>query len=484
MKVRKKILSIILAVCILVGIGVVSSNIDKKAEASSSGPYIDSYMTQYFYDLRANLSKNEHGTCAYVSIAMLLSFYDNYLDANIIPDEYENRVYSSVPDFTVGRQSPGVARINTNFINHLGNSDIVYVDTTSPQSYYFGMFDSATKAQIFQAKLFEIAQELDYMTENVSLCDDNTGGLGAISKVQVLQEYLIERGFVLNQDNPFSLAQGEFVVLTSQYAYLGWEERNARNRAFIIEEILKGNPVLVSIATDAVNNEKDYHSVVAYDYDVTTDKIYFHSGYASMGNQNNHISLEEFGYANWATASVLNINTPHVCDNNYVYNGVGYCYHDEEINTYNHTHVFSEYIGYTVVDGTTYHTVQCNGCIEKRTNVTTHHFSNCAYYSTTLHKSTCICGYMQTSAHYVNRLEIQEDAMGRRYAPCMGCGVRVYLDNTIVGGQPWSLGIKYSLNGSQKLPNGIIILEIEDIESYLLGTLRFYNENDLETSVI
>ena len=40
--------------------------------------------------------------------------------------------------------------------------------------------------------------------------------------------------------------------------------------------------------------------------------------------------------------------------------------------------------------------------------------------------------------------------------------------------------ILYSANGSKKLSNGIILLEEEDIEAYLNGTLVFYS-NEVET---
>lgn len=483
MKVRKKILSIILAVCILVGIGVVSSNIDKKAEASSSGPYIDSYMTQYFYDLRNNFSLNKK-TCSYVSMGMFLSYYDNCVNANIIPEQYENTVSSNVSDFTANHNSPGVRR-EIGISDPNKTPDNIAVDLSTYVAFYEDMFSQENLNVSFQAKLFSISQDLGYMPTNADACDEHSGGLQTISAGHVIENYLIERGFILDLDDPVSLSDGEFVVYTFQKLWLGHEERSRLTKNFIKSQILLGRPVIATIDRKNYPGEKDAaHSVVAYDYDEATDEIYFHTGWGCENDPNYHRKLSDINYTHWREAISLEINTPHVCDNNYVYNGVGYCYHDEEINTYNHTHVFSEYIDYTVVDGTTYHTVQCNGCIEKRTNVTTHHFSNCAYYSTTLHKSTCICGYMQTSAHYVNRLEIQEDAMGRRYAPCMGCGVRVYLNNTIVGGQPWSLGIKYSLNGSQKLPNGLIILEIEDVESYLLGTLQFYNENELNISIV
>ena len=36
-----------------------------------------------------------------------------------------------------------------------------------------------------------------------------------------------------------------------------------------------------------------------------------------------------------------------------------------------------------------------------------------------------------------------------------------------------------SVNGSYLLPSGIAVLEDEDVEAYLNGTLQFYYENDL-----
>ena len=38
---------------------------------------------------------------------------------------------------------------------------------------------------------------------------------------------------------------------------------------------------------------------------------------------------------------------------------------------------------------------------------------------------------------------------------------------------------KYSINGSYILPNGIIILVNNDIQSYLNNTLIFYDKNNL-----
>ena len=39
--------------------------------------------------------------------------------------------------------------------------------------------------------------------------------------------------------------------------------------------------------------------------------------------------------------------------------------------------------------------------------------------------------------------------------------------------------IKYSINGSFILPNGIVVLVEQDIQSYINNTLVFYNKEDI-----
>lgn len=47
-----------------------------------------SYPFLYFYNLEDNFSDNAVGTCGYVAMAMLLSYYDCFWDDNLVPDEY------------------------------------------------------------------------------------------------------------------------------------------------------------------------------------------------------------------------------------------------------------------------------------------------------------------------------------------------------------------------------------------------------------
>ena len=68
---------------------------------------------------------------------------------------------------------------------------------------------------------------------------------------------------------------------------------------------------------------------------------------------------------------------------------------------------------------------------------------------------------------------------GNKYAICLACGGKAEVGIVLhqaIGNLP------RSENGSYIMPNGVIVLVDEDIESYFNGTLVFYNPNDnLET---
>ena len=49
----------------------------------------DYYSSLYFSNLVDNFGNNTHGTCSYVAIGMLLSFYDSYWNDNLIPESYD-----------------------------------------------------------------------------------------------------------------------------------------------------------------------------------------------------------------------------------------------------------------------------------------------------------------------------------------------------------------------------------------------------------
>ena len=69
-------------------------------------------------------------------------------------------------------------------------------------------------------------------------------------------------------------------------------------------------------------------------------------------------------------------------------------------------------------------------------------------------------------------------ATGQRFAICLLCGgfaetgfIQLNINSSSVN--------NVTLNGSFILPNGVIVLQDEDIEAYLNGTLVFYNKNEV-----
>ena len=52
------------------------------ANTANTPSSYDSYMEAYFRGLKRNFGYNKIGTCGYVAIGMLLSYYDSYLNDN------------------------------------------------------------------------------------------------------------------------------------------------------------------------------------------------------------------------------------------------------------------------------------------------------------------------------------------------------------------------------------------------------------------
>ena len=99
--------------------------------------------------------------------------------------------------------------------------------------------------------------------------------------------------------------------------------------------------------------------------------------------------------------------------------------------------------------------------------------------TTTRHLKICSCGISKLEPHYVSQGSF---TVGQMYATCLLCG-----GNAEVGFVP----INYSLvqrtyiteNGSYILPNGVVVLAIEDIESFLNGEL-VYDDSSNTSNII
>ena len=82
------------------------------------------FETMYFSYLRTNFGRNTKGSCTYVALAQLLSFYDTYWDDSLIDENYDVPVLLEDDSISLKAESPGIYQ------------EPVSVSSYSTQEYY------------------------------------------------------------------------------------------------------------------------------------------------------------------------------------------------------------------------------------------------------------------------------------------------------------------------------------------------------------
>lgn len=90
------------------------------------------------------------------------------------------------------------------------------------------------------------------------------------------------------------------------------------------------------------------------------------------------------------------------------------------------------------------------------------------------HNAECYCGEVKLQGHAIKSNNLL--SVPSRYATCVLCGGSaeigyIYENNFLQK-------MYYSANGSFVLPNGIIVLEDDDVKAYIDGSLTFYSANE------
>ena len=114
---------------------------------------------------------------------------------------------------------------------------------------------------------------------------------------------------------------------------------------------------------------------------------------------------------------------------------------------------------------------ECAACGHVFHNYTDHYST----YNQQKHLAYCSCGMSILMPHAIDMMNTYT-IFGHTYGNCIECGATIDL-NTGGGGivpGPHSSGTLVSENGSYILPNGIIMLVHEDLDSYLNRTLTFH----------
>ncbi len=329
----------------------------------------DNCATYYFYNLKTNFGKNDFGSCAYVAVAMLLSYYDTYWRDDYIPEVYDiNTSCNTTP--VVSLESPG---IKSEKPLNLYNCEAYIQSINNYTSTYFHSY------------LVKNGIDLGFLYSETSL------GLYFYQRVQLMEHYFY---------NILGLSDTQIGIeykTTTRYGFDSSQpiESSANIRAYVISKIKQGIPVIVS------NGD---HAMIAYDYDQENDDIYVHTGW-STGNKT-HVNLDTITPNALQNATIIVDNRSHSCTNNFINDAtmsrpIVYCACEFDIHPNHHTHTYS-YIKYS----NTMHKKECTLC---------HHITDYGNHifapgSTAIIKQCVDChAYIDTSENLGNLQGIKDE---------------------------------------------------------------------------
>lgn len=355
---------------------------DDTPYSSKINSYAD-FKTSYFDNLTTNFGFNYKGSCGYVAIGMLLSYYDTYLNDDIIPENYDINSTGESKNMINRRNSPGILR--DYLTNSSDYSDFDYGYQLSASEYYSKM--EAISNVSLHSKLITIGAAKGYydFENNFSPCATNFD-----MRYNIMEDY-------------FSTILNYTYGVDYTYSYVNGESSSTKSesvRDFAIAEVKKGNPVLLSMG-----NAYSGHVAVAYDYDEEKDELYCNMGWnASTTHQTIEKCSQE--YNRYKTALAINFRTSHSHTNNYAVTTISndipstnkYCYHECGIKTY---------------DGGDSHS----------------YTDNYGEYNSKKHICYCACGAFEIGYHVVSTTY----KIGTHYyGKCVICGLTVDLGTKIV----------------------------------------------------
>lgn len=349
------------------------------------------FKSFYFDNLTQNFGMNYKGSCGYVSIGMMLSYYDTVLSDDIIPEKYDKNSIGTETNLIQRRNNPGIVRdiISEEDYNENGFD-------MSAQDYY----DTVTGMEnSLHGELIRVGSQLGYYNFND---DDNPAGLSIAGVINVMGNALHEFGFEFDQE----------------YTLYGGFDSKAK--PFAIEQIKKGNPVLLFIA-----DGESGHACVGYDYNSSNDTVYCHMGWD--GNYT-HTSPQSVNLPEIIGAISIEFNIDYKASNNYALKKGSTCiyFSVDEINE-NYELVHEHHYEYSPTSSGHCRSCRCGECIVEAHSYNDH-FQR---YSKTQHKAYCACGTYVLRPHSV-KVGSTTWNRGIMRAVCEECGALVDLGTTPV----------------------------------------------------
>lgn len=407
----------------------------------------ESFLQAYYENLKYNFGMNYQGSCGYVALGMMLSYYDTFLNDDIIPEQYDVISNGTSTDIYSRFESPGtlkdVITDPDNPQNGFHGRDL------TPEEYLDAIIEKSGHS--LHSKLIYIGYGLGLYNMDASE-DESYCGTIATDIIDVLDYYFVN----VTDFNEIKYNIDECFVATSDEV-----------KDYTIQKIQEGYPVYLSIGSDDSN-----HAVIAYDYDEDTDSIYCHMGHNANST---HVTPESEGYNIYNNAFVIDWNLSHKHSNNYTVistetNTVTYyCYDDPSLSILSHTCIYNE--SYEM-NSSNNHKAYCickdfilqshslvNGICSKCEHTHQHNYGLAMYYNNLYHKSTCLCGEYILQYHVVNTENLNR---------CVVCNEIINNSYNMLSGN-----IEFiTNNGSYRLPNGIIVLTNSDLKRFMSNNLN------------
>lgn len=241
---------------------------EQQTASTNSGVFQTGYYAPYYFkNLNTNFGYNTFGSCGYIAVGMLLSFWDTYWDDSIVPEKYEEQAKLSSDAIDINVNSPGVKREPTSL--RYGTAAKYHENITNYRDEYLHFL------------LLDMGKSLFNTTAG-------NYGMSSGKYVRLINNYLT---------NYRDYSTGDYEIVSTS--------TNVRSKA--ISYIKQGIPVQLSIGG---------HAVVAYDYDEDTDNIYCHFGW---DKDSTHVTIESMGYTSYANLTAIKFNGKHTHSDNYKY---------------------------------------------------------------------------------------------------------------------------------------------------------------------
>lgn len=380
----------------------------------------------YFSHLFDYSPKNTYGSCVFVSLIQVMSYYDSFYNDNVIPEQYDCN-QGNVSSLELAKEnSPGVTRQDY---------------PSSPTALF--SFVSNNRDTDLQAEMF---WHYNFLKGN------NPNIYSYIGEVDYRQAIL----------NSFYGNNYSAVCSFIDYSQLGVNANYTDQSVvsyfdtYVKNLIDLGKPVILDLV--CVQNGFEFprgHAAVAYYYD--SDGIHLNWGGPNLSDTDVLLSSGEGWYIMRATTiSYSNLSESH--SNNYISNNTYYCGCGYHIHNY-------QFLSQSYSDCHR-RSCDCGSYYYESHNYTDHY----QMYTNDEHKAFCECGTFITESHAFTHSSIFY-INGHPYAMCLRCPAIIDLGNGFIPIPGDSKKPAETPNGSFVLPNGILCIDALDLELYFAGKL-------------